>query len=495
MKFKKYILPVLFFFVSFLPHLAHADVLIDEIAWMGTPESQYGEWIELYNSGSSDVSLSGWKLYEAGGTTLIFSLAKTISSNGYLIIERTTPSAPDPLPTINNEAGSFGGSGLSNAGEYLVLKNADGENVQSLDFSSGWPAGDAETKQTMQLVNGVWVTADGTPDSVNNGSPNVPDTNTNTSDGTENTQSSTVATSTESTTNVLVASPSIPKKITAHINVKTPVFAGIATPITFSVTGLSDEPLTTGRFMWNMGDGTFKNEVNSAEPFEYSYEYPGQYVIVLDYYRNQYVEPQTPDASARVVVTVVSSTIAISNVLPDGSVEISNTGGYEMDLSKWLLQSGDMSFAIHKNTIILPGKKIIFSSHITHFSPMVSGMSELLYPDGVIASVYPKQQSVPVVKKSVVVYAPAAAPITQTSVVANNSNNIQNQIETIPLAAAASMADPADDSDTRTNALWPVVFIAGVILAIGVAIYIRRSAATRSAEGQEAGHDIKILEP
>ena len=96
------------------PFFVQAQVRITEIAWMGTTESQFGEWIELYNESSTDVPLKDWKLFEAGGDTIVFTFSKTIPAKGFLVLERTTGSVPDPLPSVSNEAGSFGGSGFSN---------------------------------------------------------------------------------------------------------------------------------------------------------------------------------------------------------------------------------------------------------------------------------------------------------------------------------------------------------------------------------------------
>jgi hypothetical protein len=150
-----------------------ADVSINEVAWMGTTGNQYGEWLELYNDSDAAVDLSGWKLYKDGGQTLVFALTESIASKGYFIVERTTGTSLDPLPGINDESGTFGGGSFANlpAGEFLVLKDAYGRTIDSLDFSSGWPAGNNDTKETMQLLGGSWITATPTPDAVNATAP------------------------------------------------------------------------------------------------------------------------------------------------------------------------------------------------------------------------------------------------------------------------------------------------------------------------------------
>lgn len=144
-------------------------VVLNEIAWMGVSGNQYGEWLELYNDGDTAVSLAGWKLYKDGTSTLVFTFSKAIPAKGFLVLERTTASHPDPLPDIADEAGAFGNGGFSNlpAGEHLVLVNAEGQVADALDFSDGWPAGDNDSKKTMQRLQGEWITAAPTPGKVN----------------------------------------------------------------------------------------------------------------------------------------------------------------------------------------------------------------------------------------------------------------------------------------------------------------------------------------
>jgi hypothetical protein len=142
----------------------HAEVSITEVAWMGTSSSQYEEWIELYNNGSDDVPLAGWKLFKTGGTVL-FSPTGTIPASSYYLICRATASLTDPLGGTCNEKGTFGGGGLNNTNDQLVLKNSSSQAIESIDASAGWPAGDASRKQTMQKQGGTWVTAVSTPGS------------------------------------------------------------------------------------------------------------------------------------------------------------------------------------------------------------------------------------------------------------------------------------------------------------------------------------------
>ena len=141
------------------------DVLINEISWMGTKASTYGEWIELRNVANSPVNVNGWTLYEGGGSIKIIDLTGTIDSGAYYLIKRTTASSPDPIPNIVADvSGSFGGSGLSNSGEHLALKDSaiPANIIDELNFSSGWPAGTASPDyKSMERDSNGWHTNDG----------------------------------------------------------------------------------------------------------------------------------------------------------------------------------------------------------------------------------------------------------------------------------------------------------------------------------------------
>ncbi|MFA5783193.1 MAG: lamin tail domain-containing protein, partial [Bacteroidales bacterium] len=103
---KKLILSLVIFILFLGARLVYAEVIINEVAWMGTSASQYEEWIELKNTGPESISLVGWKLYK-NNETLLFSLSGTISAGEYFLICRTTPSISNPLSGICDEQGVF----------------------------------------------------------------------------------------------------------------------------------------------------------------------------------------------------------------------------------------------------------------------------------------------------------------------------------------------------------------------------------------------------
>jgi competence ComEA-like helix-hairpin-helix protein len=173
-------LPTPEIFTNFNP----GDVVINEIAWMGTASTngQFCEWIELRNMTNKELNLSGWKLYEQNeqnGSTLIISLKGNIAPSGYYLIERVTPSCPDAVPSVTADvSGSFGGNGLSNNGERLILKDASGVTIDEVDGSNQWKLngddiiiGDNTTKATAQKIMNNWITAPPTPRAENKAAP------------------------------------------------------------------------------------------------------------------------------------------------------------------------------------------------------------------------------------------------------------------------------------------------------------------------------------
>lgn len=124
---------------------AQGDVVINEIAWMGTTASSYDEWIELYNNTGNDINLNGWVLQSGDGTPSI-TLFGVIPANGYFLLERTDDSTVPGLAADLIYTGALG-----NSGEALTLTDA-GSIVQD-QLNAAWDAGNNTGKATMERVD------------------------------------------------------------------------------------------------------------------------------------------------------------------------------------------------------------------------------------------------------------------------------------------------------------------------------------------------------
>ena len=165
---------LLFFLLPFAVQATNSpQIVINEIAWMGTKKSFADEWIELYNNIDKAINLEGWVLKAADGTPEI-SLEGTVLAKSFYLLERTDD---ETVPDIKADL-IYKGS-LSNKGECLELINPQGEIVDKIDCSSGWFAGDNKTKQTMEKVGSEnWQTSQnpsGTPKDKNSSGTKLKD--------------------------------------------------------------------------------------------------------------------------------------------------------------------------------------------------------------------------------------------------------------------------------------------------------------------------------
>ncbi|MFA5248281.1 MAG: lamin tail domain-containing protein [Patescibacteria group bacterium] len=156
---------------------AAGEVVINEIAWMGSIDDANNEWLELKNLSDSQINLDNWTLKAADGSPAI-TLKGNISSGGYFLLERTddnsTPKSADQI---------YSGA-IGNSGETLQLINADGSLIDNVNMSDGWTAGDNTSKATAERCEDVWQTSipNGTPGASNNCTEENPPAENNSSD-------------------------------------------------------------------------------------------------------------------------------------------------------------------------------------------------------------------------------------------------------------------------------------------------------------------------
>ncbi|MDD2909916.1 MAG: lamin tail domain-containing protein [Candidatus Pacebacteria bacterium] len=138
------------------------DILINEIAWMGTEISSNDEWIELYNISNEDIPLENYKLF-IGEKEI--KLKGIIKANSFYVLERTDEST---LPNIKADL-IYTGS-IKNTGAKIILKDNKNNVIDEADFTNGWTAGDNKTKQTAERIDDLWQTSikkGGSPNEIN----------------------------------------------------------------------------------------------------------------------------------------------------------------------------------------------------------------------------------------------------------------------------------------------------------------------------------------
>jgi hypothetical protein len=139
----------------------HQGVIINEVAWMGTPESSNNEWIELKNISNQEIDLTNWQLIDKSEQIKInFSnlLNPKIKPQGFILLERTSDNT---LPNILADL-IYSGA-LSNQNEGLRLFDQNCNLVDEVLANPNWPAGNSSTRQTAERKSDLsWQTSQNT---------------------------------------------------------------------------------------------------------------------------------------------------------------------------------------------------------------------------------------------------------------------------------------------------------------------------------------------
>lgn len=338
------------FLLLFFARIVSAQVLINEIQI-----SPIGErFIELYNSGTSDIELTGWYIQRKTATGSSFSSLvtstelkdKTIISNSYFLISRGQQGNSDIV--IDNLT-------LTES-NTIRLRDSKGVDIDQVEL------GVIDEEKSYQRISGSgWVVALPTPHTVN-------------------AISSGTSVTAQNTTTIPVANTNTPStptisQMTAQAGPQTRVvLAGV--PIIFEgkVAGLENSFSTPTHTAWSFGDGA-SAEGNSVS---HTYYYPGEYTAVLD------VVSGSLTATDRMLVRVVLPTLSLSTGgdATRSFFTIQNHGGDELDISGWQVASTEDTFTFPKNTILGAKKSATFASEVTGLATPEGSVVELRFPNG-----------------------------------------------------------------------------------------------------------------
>lgn len=128
-----------------------ADVVINEVMWMGSFEDENDEWIELRNMTDEEADISGWRILNGGagsgpGSHLQIPDGYTIKANGYFLItkkkwDKTEINLAKDLEKDEGMANTAG-MNLKSGGEKLTLEDKEGNVVDTAwKDKHHWPDG------------------------------------------------------------------------------------------------------------------------------------------------------------------------------------------------------------------------------------------------------------------------------------------------------------------------------------------------------------------
>jgi len=268
------------------------DVVINEVAWMGTAASTYDEWIELKNNTDSSINLAGWQLAAADGyPTIALSGIILPTPNSFFLLERDADDTVSDITANQVYGTNYYTWVLHNDGEHLILKDDAGNIIDEVDASVSWFAGEASpTYLTMERINPRW------PGISSNWSTNDGITR-NGKDAADNPINGT------------------PKARNSATNPPTANFTySPEQPTTWDTVQFTDQSSdsdgTVVAWVWNFGDGGSSNEQNPT----HRYRLPGTYPVTLEVTDNDRLNGTT--------VREVEVALGLGDVDGSGTVDV-----------------------------------------------------------------------------------------------------------------------------------------------------------------------------
>ncbi len=429
--------------IVFAPGVALAGVTISEVMY-DVPGSDAGrEWVEVRNDGSTAVDLAGWKLFENntnhGIATTSSAGTFSIPAGGYAVIADNAEKFLIDWPSFSGALFDSVFS-LSNTGESVSIRNADLVDVDTATYSA--ETGGAGDGNSLERSGNTFVAHTPNPGA---GSV-VPQSDTETVSD----PASPVASSGGGT-------PLPEPRLVASAGADRSVTVGAAALYEGRVVGELGKPIENARFIWDFGNG----DIREGKSVLYAHPYPGEYAVMLTAASGE------TSATDRVTVSAFPAAVRVSAVTSE-YVEVLNGGERDIDLSFWILRSGDAQFILPKNTVVLARRSVRFANSITGLSTPDSGAVSLRYPNGV--EVVPSPVSSPAsASRTESPPAPSPkAPVSRESAVPQASASPRESVVSGTQAASATGAEvPAN--------VWVFAFAGLVGASALAAVAVRRS--------------------
>ena len=129
------------------------DIVINEISVNNNAIINPGDWIELYNKGSFDIDISGWKITDSDQNhQYIFAANTWLRANEYLVLSNDLTLINNVFSVAKNLYGPFN-FGLSTSADAVMLYGADGQLVDQVLYTNvlPWPTGNPDELWSLEL--------------------------------------------------------------------------------------------------------------------------------------------------------------------------------------------------------------------------------------------------------------------------------------------------------------------------------------------------------
>ena len=336
--------------------IAGTGILFSEIFYDTPGTDSDEEWIEIYNSTGSSLSLDNWTVTDNNGTGSVYTFPAntTIESGTYLTVAANSVGFNSLYSYDADLYGSV--PALNNTGDALLLKNSTGQLIDAVAWEGGASAG---------LPNGWGSASD----------PSAPTGSTilRTSSGTD----------TDSFSDWSIAgSNGNPETQTppnsAPIASANGAYSGtVGTAVSFSSAGSSDSDGAIAGYLWDFGDG---NTSTSANP-SHTYQTDGTFTVSLTVTDDD--GATGVDATSADVAPAPTGGVVISEVFYDTPgtdsdeewIELFNAGGTTIDISGWTITDNNgtgSTYTYPGNASLAPGTFYTVASDRKGFKKLYS---------------------------------------------------------------------------------------------------------------------------
>ena len=461
---------------------ASGGLEISEIMYDPSGTDTNREWIEIHNTSTKSIDLSGDSLVTDGVSSSHHALAPTgasaLPSGAYALIVQDVNAFKTDYPTYSGLLFDSSWSGLTaSAGKTIAVLDSGSVVLDQVNYDPSIGAtndGNSLQKNTA----GTWVSALPTPGSETLATSAQSTTSNATTTDTSNTSSGGGAQSSDSGSASVVtvdAPQKVPAKVRApHVDwtINKTATAGIPVDIAYTVYGANDEVRFYGSTHIAFGDGT-EYGGSASEETTHVYEHAGTYIVKLDYRANPYMPK--PDMTMRATVVVSNPSVVISRADDSHDIVLTNTSSTDADISGWILTSladaKKTEFKIPDGTMLAPKAVVEFPRSVLGVLAGVSTIS-LLLPRHVEVSQFQAQSEVAPAQP---VVASASKQKLQTPSLSSKSKSIKIvQNETLSAPLQKSLAEIPSVQPMQSNAhasiFWYAVFLMGVIACAVYAI-------------------------
>lgn len=454
--------------IALVPALAHAQIVISEVMYDPPGSDDKQEWIELYNAGSDAVDLTKYAFSDGSSATRhglnvppknggIGSL--TIQPGGYLIIADDATTFVSAYPPIANVIDSTMSLPDPNAGvaNTVTLYDDQKNPADTFTYTAGTNA-DNKGDSVQRADSGI-IPAAPTP-----GAANAQEADTTQDVPAPAATESGAAQPPQASVSSYVPPP-LPVLFADAGSDRSETVAADASLSGRAYDRAQEEVSTLVRYQWNFGDGA----TAEGKTVVHHWDFPGRYAVTLS------VANGDDTAIDRIIVTAEPAQLKFL-AYDDGSAEIDNLAGHDLDLSRWIIKNGGQSFMLPEGTIALAHEPLRIGEKTLGFRG--GAQTEFEYPNGVRAlgageSTQPVTVLAPV-PASIMPPAPTPEPVVRVPRPVPDREAAPAP-EAVPVIATATQAAAAASVVPRSSWVWGALGVAGIGAAAGLLARSRRA--------------------